>query len=131
MKSHHRLAAGSPKQYQGRIAEDHALRRLLQAGHHLLARNYHCRAGEIDLITLSAANVLVFTEVRWRRNLAYGGALASVTLSKQRRLIVTARHFLACHPVNQIRAMRFDVFGLTGLPPHWQCHWIRGAFAAA
>lgn len=129
MKCPQALAAGSPQQRRGRLAEDHALACLQQAGHRLLARNYHCRAGEIDLITLSAADVLVFTEVRWRRDTAYGGALASVTHRKQRRLIVTARHFLACHPVNQILAMRFDVFGLTGLPPHWQCHWVRGAFA--
>lgn len=130
MKSLPPLAAGSPTQHLGRLAEDHAAGCLAQAGHQVLARNYRCRAGEIDLITLSRGGVLVFTEVRWRRQTRHGGALASVTRDKQRRLIITARHFLACHPVNQSRAMRFDVFGVTGTRPDWHCQWIKAAFTA-
>lgn len=122
------LRAGSPSQQRGREAEDAALALLLRAGHALLQRNFHCRLGEIDLITLSRRRVLVFTEVRWRTREDYGGAAASVTPAKMRRLLATAEVFLCRHPVNRIHPARFDVIALGGHPPDWQLNWIKGAF---
>lgn len=122
------LRAGSPSQRRGRLAEDDALARLIAAGHRLIARNFHCRLGEIDLITLSRRDVLVFTEVRWRQRDSHGSAADSVTAGKQRRLLATAGVFLARHPDWREHVMRFDVAAYGGHPPDWQRRWIRGAF---
>ncbi len=124
------LQAGSPSQCRGRLAEDEALRLLQNAGHELIQRNFHCRLGEIDLITLSRRRVLVFTEVRWRSRNDYGGAAASVTPAKIRRLLATAAIFLCRYPVNRSHPMRFDVIALSGQPPDWQLNWIKGAFGS-
>lgn len=121
------LVATSPSQRAGRIAEETACQHLLAHGHVWLDSNYHCRLGEIDLITLHGRD-LVFTEVRWRRSESHGGALASVTRGKQQRIVRAARHFLMQHPAWQDRPVRFDVMAWQGWPPHWQLHWIHAAF---
>lgn len=121
------LAATSPSQLAGRLAEEASRQHLLAHGHVWLAGNYHCRLGEIDLITLHGRE-LVFTEVRWRRGTSHGGALASITRGKQLRVTRAARHFLMTHPDWRDRPMRFDVMAWQGWPPHWQLHWIHAAF---
>ena len=47
------LKAGSPTQVQGRIAEADACELLISAGHRIIAQNYLCRAGEIDIISVN------------------------------------------------------------------------------
>ena len=123
------LRAESPTQQAGRQAEDSALAFLQSHGHALVARNVYCRRGEIDLITLHQG-WLVFTEVRWRSRLDFGGAAASVTPAKQRRIITAARYFLSHEPQWQHHFMRFDVMLYEGKPPTWQQHWIQAAFNA-
>ena len=93
----------------GVAAEDLAAVRLRRSGLKLLARNYRCRRGEIDLIA-EDSGVLVFVEVRCRSQQLCGGAAGSVDFRKRRRLIATARHFLATHPEFEDRPCRFDLF---------------------
>jgi putative endonuclease len=92
----------------------------LQAqGLRLLARNYRCRNGEIDLIMQQGA-LLVFIEVRYRHSAAYGGALASIDRCKFRRINRCAWHYLITHPRHLRQQCRFDVVlieGNTGI--HW------------
>ena len=64
----------------GGEAEKQAAHWLTQQGLEVVARNFRCRQGEIDLI-MQDGNTLVFTEVRWRSYRSHGGALASVDLS--------------------------------------------------
>jgi len=108
----------------GRRAEDHALRHLEQHGLRLLERNYRCRGGEIDLI-LRDGEHLVFVEVRFRSNPAFGGPLATVDRRKQRRIVLAARHYLARRGDRD--ACRFDVVGLDG---QGELHWVKDAFSA-
>ena len=68
----------------GAEGESAALAHLQRAGLKLIARNYRCKAGEIDLIMLDGGT-LALIEVRYRSTLDYGGAAASVTWRKQRR----------------------------------------------
>ncbi|MCB1987159.1 MAG: YraN family protein, partial [Burkholderiaceae bacterium] len=84
---------------RGDAAEDLAWAHLrAQAkGLQLLARNYRTPGrggGEIDLIVQEPDGTVVFVEVRSRSNSAYGGAGASVSATKQRRIIFAARHYL-------------------------------------
>ncbi|MEN9397700.1 MAG: hypothetical protein RLZ81_2230, partial [Pseudomonadota bacterium] len=107
--------------------EDDALKLLQQAGLRLLERNYRTPGrggGEIDLIMREPDGTLVFVEVRQRRNARHGGALASVTAVKQRRLVFAARHYLLRWP--QLPPCRFDVVALES----GQASWLKGAFDA-
>jgi putative endonuclease len=107
----------------GALAEDQAARFLAARGLKILARNYRCRGGEIDLVCRDGAT-LVFVEVRLRTNRAFGGAAASITSAKQRRIALAARHYLAGKP---LPACRFDAVLLDGE----SIDWIRNAFDAA
>lgn len=104
----------------------------LQAqGWQLLARNFRCRMGELDLVALDGTCV-VFIEVRARSHPGYGGAAASVGKRKQQRLRLAAASFLRRHPQYASHPCRFDVlaweprqFAADAAP-----RWIRSAFAA-
>ncbi|GAA5534945.1 YraN family protein [Deinococcus aluminii] len=76
---------------KGADAEARAADHLASLGREVVARNYRIPGGEIDLITREG-NVLVFTEVRQRRNARFGGAAESVT---PRKLALMRRAALA------------------------------------
>lgn len=95
----------------GNAQESKAARYLASQGLKLLCRNFSSRHGEIDLI-MTDSNTLVFVEVRYRRSEHFGGALNSVTSIKQKRIRLTAAHYLQTHPQLQC-SCRFDVIGLT------------------
>lgn len=111
-------------------AEDRALAYLQQRGLKLVERNYRvaagpgARAGEVDLIVRERDGTLVFVEVRARAGLSHGGAAASVTPAKQRKLIYAARHYLLNQPSPP--PCRFDVLALDGD----QIEWLQAAFDA-
>lgn len=113
----------------GRAAEDRALQELGAAGLRLVARNFRCRLGELDLVMLDG-ETLVCVEVRARASARFGSAAESVGVSKQRRLQAAAGLFLAWHPALQRRAVRFDLFAVDGAPGDAppRTTWIRGIF---
>lgn len=108
----------------GVAAEQAACQFLQQQGLNLVARNYRCRQGELDLIMLDK-QTLVFVEVRLRSHSTFGGAVASVTAAKQRKLIQAARHFLSQYA--ESRPCRFDILAFEPSQP--TPIWIRHAFA--
>lgn len=111
----------------GRRAEDCALRHLQRSGLKLIARNFRCRLGELDLV-MEHGTHLVFVEVRMRRNSRFGGGGASVNQAKQRRLTRAAGVFLQRHPRYAQRPCRFDVISVTGGGDDMACSWIADAF---
>lgn len=111
----------------GRAAEELAGAFLAARGVAIVARNFRCRGGEIDLVGRDAG-VVVFVEVRLRRDTRYGGAAASVDAAKQRRIIVAARHWLAQNAASDA-ACRFDCILLDALDAS-RIEWLRHAFAA-
>ncbi|MBN8762854.1 MAG: YraN family protein [Thiobacillus sp. 63-78] len=106
----------------GQTAEARAAAFLQARGLKLLARNWRCRFGEIDLIMRDGAT-LVFIEVRLRSRNDFGGAAASVTPAKQRKLLAAARQYLAT--LKTLPPCRFDVVALSGDDAP---DWIRNAF---
>ena len=108
----------------GQRAEDLAARFLERRGLAVIARNHRCRGGEIDLVCRDG-RTLVFVEVRLRRNGDFGGAGASITPAKQRRVVLAARHYLSATGRHG-DACRFDCVLLDGK----HVEWIRDAFAA-
>ncbi len=106
----------------GERAEALAAAWLIERGLQISERNYRCRFGEIDLIAHDGVTV-VFVEVRSRASNAYGGAAASITPAKRKRLLKTARHYLA--GIEPAPPCRFDALLLTGEPPCIE--WLRNA----
>ena len=111
----------------GDLAESLAARFLEQHGLKVLTRNFRCRGGEIDLICRNG-KALVFVEVRRRRSASFGGAGASITRSKQRRIILAAQHYLTANAKTECDC-RFDCVLLDGRAEN-HIEWIRDAFTA-
>jgi len=109
----------------GARAEQLCAELLQTAGLRILARNWRCRHGEIDLIA-EEGRTLVFAEVRYRRNSRFGGAAESITDAKQARLVAAAGLYLAGRPQADCR---FDVLLLDALQGE-RIRWIRNAFSA-
>ena len=108
--------------------EAQAAQYLEQAGLTLIARNWYCRYGEIDLICCEA-NYLIFVEVRYRRHHQWGGAIESITHTKQQRLLRSAETFLQQHCQYQDYSCRFDaVFISKMLDNSLDFNWIKNAF---
>lgn len=107
----------------GRNAEDAAAAHLEAQGLSMIARNYRCRFGEIDLV-MRDGRTIVFVEVRARRSSAYGGAAASITAAKREKLIAAARHYLSGRSL--LPACRFDAVLIEGEPA--RIEWLRNAF---
>lgn len=115
------------RQIMGQQAETAACNYLTNQGLQLVEKNFRCRMGEIDLI-MREGQQMIFVEVRFRRNTAYGGAAASINYSKQLKLQRAAQFYLA--RLQYQPPCRFDVVTLSpdnnGQPV---CdNWIRDAF---
>jgi len=106
----------------GQSAEKRAEIFLESNGLMLVARNWRCRFGEIDLIMQDGAT-RVFVEVRLRSRSDFGGAAASVTPTKQRKLLAAARQYLTT--LKTLPPCRFDVVALSG---DTRPDWIKNAF---
>lgn len=113
--------------------EDAALAYLERAGLALIARNFSCRYGEIDLV-MSDRDIVVFVEVRYRRGAnargGFGDGVDSVSAGKRAKLVRAAEVFLATQPRLANRTCRFDVLGLAdgGTGPTFD--WRQNAFEA-
>jgi putative endonuclease len=94
----------------GRQGEALAAHLVAGLGYRVVARNFRCRAGEIDLVALDGDTV-VFVEVRSRTGTGRGTPLESVDGRKQAQVGRVARHFLAARGWHE-RAARFDVVGV-------------------
>ena len=102
----------SGRQRLGRHGEDRAAAWYRRAGYEVLARNWRCREGELDLI-VARGDVLVVCEVKARSSLAYGHPAEAVTPAKQRRIRSLAARWLADADLAvRPASIRFDVAAL-------------------
>lgn len=102
----------------GARGEDCAARYLVDQGYNVLARNWRCRYGEIDLI-VGAADSVVFVEVKSRTGYGFGGPWYAVSSDKQARIRRLATAWLAERDGPRL-PVRFDVVCVMlepGLPP--------------
>lgn len=98
----------------------------------ILARNYRCPAGEIDIVALDG-NCLVFVEVKTRRESSAGRPAEGLKDGQRQRIIAAARHYLRNIdrpriPVRfdliELRISRWDVVELR----HWENHFSAPGF---
>jgi len=116
----------------GHQKEQQAKHWLVAQGFKIIAENFHCKGGEIDLIALQETQgqepQLIFFEVKYRKQTAYGHPSETVTIKKQQHIILCAQNYLQKHPQYQDMAMRFDVLSYTA--EQTQPEWIENAFDA-
>ena len=91
----------------GRSGETLACRYLQEKGLVILARNFRCRSGEVDVVARDG-EVTVFVEVKERRGRSHGEGFEAVTFGKRRRLIRAARIYAASKGLSEC-PIRFDV----------------------
>ena len=117
----------SVRQAVGAWGERVAAQHLVTAGYQVVARNWRCSIGEVDIVAWQA-DVLVFCEVKTRRGTGYGHPVEAVTRAKQVRLRTLAQRWLAAH-AEHAPSLRFDVVGvlLRGDGPAVVTH-LPGAF---
>lgn len=112
---------------RGRDAEDLALDYLTRRGLTLVARNFRCRRGELDLV-LRDGDTVVVAEIRCRTDNTFGTPAESVDARKQARLVATTLVFLQGRPELAAAPLRFDVVSVSGRDR--RIEWIRDAFRA-
>lgn len=118
------------RQALGRRGEAAARAYLKRRGLRILAENFTCAAGEIDLVGRER-DTLVFIEVKTRTSAAFGPPHLAVHRQKQRQIVRAAQWYLAEQRLADV-ACRFDVLAVTfpegdGTP---RIDWVQNAFPA-
>lgn len=105
------------KDVLGRAGEDRAVRHIAALGWGVLARNWRCPLGEIDVIALDGDDI-VSVEVKTRRSLGFGHPFEAITGDKMSRLRRLAVSWAAEHPeLARGRRLRIDAIAITGADP--------------
>jgi putative endonuclease len=112
--------------HRGESGEDLACEHLRGRGMRVLARNFRCRSGEIDIVADDRGTV-VFVEVKERRGDSHGSAVEAVTLEKRRRVVRAARVYAATHGLSE-SPVRFDVLAIDWGPEGPRVRHDAGAF---
>lgn len=114
---------GINKRSIGSSKEQLACAYLQRNGVQILEQNFRNRQGEIDLIGRDGKH-LVFFEVKYRRNLQCGGALAAVDYKKQRQICKVADYYRCMHGIGDNCWIRYDVIAIEDE----EITWIKNAF---
>ncbi len=111
----------------GKWGETQARSFLLAKGYKILATHYQIKLGEIDIIAQDT-DVIVFVEVKTRRNSKYGTPAEAVNRRKQHKIIMTALCYLQISDF-QNSPVRFDVIEVyIPFRQESQIHHIMNAF---
>lgn len=102
------------KRKTGSRGEEIACGFLTNLGYNILERNYQFGHGEIDIIA-EDGSIIVFIEVKYRKNLDYGPPESAVTLSKQKQIRKIASAYLWEKEIKE-RPCRIDVVAILHYP---------------
>lgn len=120
-------APSAAEQKTGSRGEDMAVLFLEKQGYTVLDRNYRRRFGEIDIVA-EEGGVLVFIEVKARKNNRYGNPFEAVDVRKQKKLSRMAQDYISRHKMED-RPARFDVVAVRLNPDsRSEVELIRDAF---
>jgi len=112
----------------GEAGEDLACAHLRSEGYEILARNYRCRSGEVDIVARQG-DATVFVEVKERHGASHGEGVEAVTFGKRRRVVRAARLYAASKGVSE-GEVRFDVVAIDWEDGRPRIRHDRGAFDA-
>ncbi len=107
---------------KGAYYESKAEKYLVNQGLKPVTRNYWCKLGEIDLI-MQDQDTLVFIEVKYRKDLGFGGAVEALTQSKLRKLKNAINHYLQQNQLQNL-PLRVDFVAINGQNPY-QFDWFK------
>lgn len=107
----------------GSIKEALAAAYLKQNNVEILETNFRSRCGEIDLIGRDG-NYIVFFEVKYRKDMKFGGPFYAVGQRKQKVICRVSDYYRLCRSVSPNKAIRYDVIGISGE----EITWIKNAF---
>ncbi|NLV20992.1 MAG: YraN family protein [Syntrophomonadaceae bacterium] len=110
----------------GRQGEEIAAAYLQQQGYEILARNYRCRYGELDIIC-KKNNIIVFVEVKTRRSDLFGSPEEAITRTKIQHIKKVALLYLAENKTS-CREIRFDVVTILMKADRPEINHIEAAF---
>ncbi len=102
----------TPRRKLGTQGEGHARRYLESQGYQVLGMNWHCAAGELDLVMRDGAEI-AFVEVKTRRGEGAGRAEEAIRSAQGKRLLAAAEWFLAEHPELDDLIWRIDLVAIT------------------
>jgi putative endonuclease len=110
----------------GKQGEDLAVAHLRKAGYQIVAQNYRCLYGEVDIIARDG-DTIVFIEVKSRKSETFGQPQEAVGLEKQKKLSRISLHYLQQKRLESCNA-RFDVIAVKMLPGGTRIDLIQNAF---
>lgn len=109
----------------GKKGEQEAVNYLLQHGYIIHHQNWHCGRKEIDIVA-QTSEVLVFVEVKTRKNNLFGTPEDAITNTKIRRIVAAADAYLRRFKLDN--PVRFDLITLVGESPNFSIEHIESAF---
>lgn len=95
----------------GDAGEEQAANYLKEKGYKILARNYACKTGEVDIIA-QKNKAIIFVEVKLRASNAFGGGVAAVTKSKQNKIATAAINYIKDRKP-EFDSLMFDIIAIT------------------
>lgn len=105
--------SGDGRKALGNAAEQAAVELLERSGYRVVARNFRCAWGEVDVVA-ERGELLCFVEVRMRSSAAWGDPAHTVSWAKQRKVTRAALHYLFERGGSEERMVRFDVVSVLG-----------------
>ncbi|AFM42502.1 TIGR00252 family protein [Desulfosporosinus acidiphilus SJ4] len=117
---------GVKRNLLGKSGEELAVRFVTASGLKILARNYRCPKGEMDIIALDH-ETLVFIEVRTRSSSYRGWGEESITYQKALRLRSIAAYYVLQQGYASWPELRFDVIAIRWLDDNQDLMWIKAA----
>ena len=104
------MPSSKPTQPFGRYGEQLAVSHLQATGYEIVATNWRCSVGEIDIIA-KKDNILVFVEVRSRHAENNEASFESVNTRKQTKLVAAVNTYIDAHKLDEA-SWRIDVIGV-------------------
>jgi len=114
------------KQSLGKSGEEFATRLVIESGLSIIAQNYRCPKGEMDIIARDG-EVLIFIEVRTRRSSYRGWGEESITRQKAQRLQAIASYYVLQQGYLSWPGLRFDVVAIRWIGERPEVNWIKAA----
>ncbi len=113
---------------KGQVTEKFAEDFLIKQGLLPINKNYRCRQGEVDLI-MREGDTFVFVEVKYRKSTRFGGAIAAISATKQKKVKHCVTFYLQQAGLNEYNTpCRIDVIALEGDINQPVVTWLKNAF---
>lgn len=122
------MVTDAARKTTGREGEQAAADYLTAQGWRVVARNWHCRGGELDLVA-TKDGLIAFVEVKTRRANAMVSPLQSVNYRKQQRVVLAASLYLTTHHIQNLQP-RFDVAAVTACDGGYTVDYYPAAYLA-